>query len=403
MSQDSPVMTIMVDEQDQGFAKQIATALGYHDAHVVIGSPSDAIIAIQQREESPRYLVIDIGSRESDVLSELDSLAEYCTTDTRAIVIGSINDVNFYRELRQRGILEYFTRPAKVSEIRAALVTGDSDTSTGSSTVISFMSAASGDGSSTVALNTAYCIANNFNKSVVIIDMDYQFGMLARNLDLSTPFGIKELFEHPDRSIDATLVDRMLVPYGDNLKVIAAPNDLRLWPEIQPDLIRNLITTLKESFEYIIIDLPHIWSTWSATALNSSTQNVMVAQLWLRSVTHTARLLNIWRTIGIDKDSVLAVINRSGAKFKEAVTARDYETVCDKSIDFYLTNDIKTIVAAENQGITVPEVGNSLLGKQFFELAKEIITRHEDISDDTAGKDTAPSGLARLAPGLGKK
>jgi Flp pilus assembly CpaE family ATPase len=96
---------------------------------------------------------------------------------------------------------------------------------------------------------------------------------------------------------------------------------------------------------------------------------VIVAQLWLRSVTHTARLLGVWRDIGIVEDRIFSVINRSGAKFKEAVSAKDYENVCRKKIDYYISNDIKAIVAAENEGKTIPEIGNSPLTKQFRDLA----------------------------------
>jgi Flp pilus assembly CpaE family ATPase len=96
---------------------------------------------------------------------------------------------------------------------------------------------------------------------------------------------------------------------------------------------------------------------------------VIVAQLWLRSVTHTARLLGVWRDIGIAEEHIFSVINRSGAKFKEAVSTKDYENVCRKKIDYFISNDIKAIVAAENEGKTIPEVGNSPLAKQFRDLA----------------------------------
>lgn len=379
MDSQSPVFTILATESEHDFAVQVATVLGYASAHIVVGSPASAVGALSTRAIPPQYIVIDIGSRGADVLPELDTLAEYCSPNSRVVVLGTINDVGFYRELRQRGVLEYFTRPVKISNIRSALLhDGDSATPGGGAAVVTFMSAASGDGSSSVALNTAYSLAYDYGKSVVVIDMDFQFGMIARNLDLTSPFGIKEIFEHPERTIDATLVNRMLVEYGgrDRMKVIAAPNDLRLWPDIRPETIRDLLSTLRGRFDFIVIDLPHIWSTWVAAALSESTQSVLVAQLWLRSVTHTARLLGAWRDIGIDDDAIRIIINRSGAKFKEAVSAKDYETVCQKTIDFHLINDIKTVVAAENQGKTIPEIGNSPLARQFRELAARIITKH---------------------------
>lgn len=368
----SPVMVIITSEDDREFANQVSNALGYANPEVISGTPRDAAAQLKSGAVSPTYIIVDIGDRGFDVLPELDEMAEFCNADSRVVITGSINDVSFYRELRQRGVIEYFTRPAKISDIRRALINEDSSKSNTKSEILTFFSAASGDGASTVALNTAYCLANYYRKSVVIIDMDFQFGMIARNLDLSTPFGIKELFEHPERSIDSTLIDRMLIEYGENLKIIAAPNDLRYYPQIKPEMIRDLLYTLKQRFDYIVIDLPHIWSNWSATAITDANHIFVTGQLWLRSLTHTTRLLNAWRDIGVDEAKISLIINRSGAKFKEAISDKDFERASGKKIDYFLANDIKTVVAAENQGRTISEIGASLLEKQFRDIAAVI-------------------------------
>ncbi len=70
---------------------------------------------------SPRYLVIDIGKRGQDVLSELDALSEVCDMSVRVVVAGEINDVGFYRELIRRGIVEYFAYPVDIAAMQAAL------------------------------------------------------------------------------------------------------------------------------------------------------------------------------------------------------------------------------------------------------------------------------------------
>ena len=366
------VMVIITSEDEREFAGQIASALGYPNPEIIVGTPVDAANSIKNAGDSPSFVIVDIGDRGFDILPELDQLAECCQEDTRVVMTGSINDVTFYRELRQRGVIEYFTRPVKISDLRRALVYEDSGKTNNKSEILTFFSAASGDGSSTVALNVAYCLANNYRKSVVIIDMDFQFGMIARNLDLSTPFGIKELFEHPERSIDATLIDRMLIEYGENLKVIAAPSDLRYFPQIKPEMVRDLLHTLKQRFDYIIIDLPHVWSNWSTTTITDANRIFMTAQLWLRSLTHTTRLLTAWKDIGVDENKISLIINRSGAKFKEAISDKDFERASGKKIDFFLANDIKTVVAAENQGRTITEIGVSLLEKQFRDMAAVI-------------------------------
>lgn len=404
MEQVSPLMIVLQSAEDQPFAQQLATAMGYGVADVVLGTPGDAAQMLMGRSTSPKYMVLDIGSMlPADVLQQIDHVAQYCEPGVKVVVIGDVNDIALYRELKNRGIIEYFNKPANIPSVRSALMSALAPINSGArgsqeeGYVVSFMSAASGDGSSTVALNTAYALAHAYKQPTVLIDMDYQFGMIARNLDQNSPFGIKDIFEFPDRIVDTILIEKMLVSHAREpmLKVIAAPNDLRLMPAIKPEVIRNLIHTLKSQFKFVIIDLPHIWSPWVAAALSEADQTVMVAQLWLRSVTHSSRLLKTWRDIGIDPARTLVAINRSGAKFKEAISERDFERVCGMPIHFNLANDTKTIVTAENQGKTVLELGNNLIGNQFKDLAGYLVAQRE-------GKPFEPkatpqkSGLAGL-------
>lgn len=407
--QQSPLMVVLQDASEQEFGNQLATAMGYTFADVLVGSPADAAQAIMARGVSPSYILLDIGSMQpADILQQLEQMAEYCDSHTRVVVMGQLNDITLYRELKARGVIEYFTKPVQIPALRAALMTQNPEM-VGSMqqmprsecSIVTFMSAASGDGSSTVALNTAYALAHEFGQPTVIIDMDYQFGMIARNLDQSSQFGIKDIFEYPDRIIDATLIEKMLVAHlhEPNLKVIAAPNDLRILPPIKPEVIRNLIATLKSQFKFIIIDLPHIWSPWVAAALGEANHSVMVAQLWLRSVTHSSRMLKSWREIGIDTTRTSVVINRSGAKFKEAVTEKDYERVCGIDIKFALANDTKSVVTAENQGKTVMEIGGSPLAAQFRDLAGYLVSQRDGTayvpSSNTAGKPSLSSLFQR--------
>jgi Flp pilus assembly CpaE family ATPase len=86
-------------------------------------------------------------------------------------------------------------------------------------------------------------------------------------------------------------------------------------------------------------------------------------------VAHAARLLNIWRETGINPDQVMVTINRSGAKYKEGVTTKDFERVCHKPIQFFLPNDIRSVVNSENQGKTILELGKSRLAEDIQEIA----------------------------------
>lgn len=371
--QDSNTLLIVDIDATSAFpAGQLAFALG-GEAYTLLSSAADALAALNS-PSAPRHVVIDIGLRGEEIIPTLATLAGAAKGTSSIVVVGSINDLGFYRALRQVGIEEYFTHPANVQEVRAALLAKRGAPkfapNAQAGQVIAFMSAASGDGASTVALNTAYALSQEARSQTVLADFDYQFGMIARHVDAQAQFGIRELFDYPDRGVDATLVSKMLMPYGAGMHIIAAPEHLHGMPSVRPETVRELIAVLRSQFPYVLLDVPHVWTPWTAEALKQADKIVLVSQLWLRSLTHLSRLLGAFAEAGISRDKVFIVSNRSGARFREGITPEDFERVCLKPINFHLANDIKTVVAAENKGKTVVETSQSPLEKQFRDLAR---------------------------------
>jgi pilus assembly protein CpaE len=195
----------------------------------------------------------------------------------------------------------------------------------------------------------------------------------------------------------------MLVKYGGNLSIIASPHELRQLPSVHPEVVRNLINLLRTKFRFVILDIPRIWTPWTAAALTYSDRVVIVAQLWLRSLTHASRLLAAWQSIGLSNDVVSLVINRSGAKFKEAITSQDFERICHAKIEAYLSNDIKTAVGAENIGKTIFEMEhNTSLQQQIRQFTKDFIMR-DGITNKTENKNLSSGNRKNLLSFLGKK
>lgn len=378
-------LAIVQDSGGSETAAQLAAKFSVANPVIVTGTIAAGSNYLRTYDESPEYVLIDIGQGYQTILEELDELAEYCQQNTKVVMMGIINDLALYRELLQRGIVEYFVKPASVQDIYNAIsgariaqaqaqATAQKPTSSlvGSGKVATFMAAASGDGSTTVAINTAYMLARDFNQPTVILDMDYQYGMVARNLDLVTSNGLREILEQPEGTLDLSFVEKTIVKYSDNLYVISAPKNLRFIPRISAGMIENLLMVLRTKFQHVIVDLPHLWSDWIAGLVGESDKNFLVSQLWLKSAAHASRFLDVAQTVGITAHKTSLVINRSGSKFKEAITPTEFGAACKKKVDYYISNESKTVITAENQGKTAVEMGNSVLNKQYREIAESI-------------------------------
>lgn len=373
MTEHSPVLAIVSDESERELAQPLAHILGYAYSHVVVGDGVDAARYIQQVNIDPRYILFVINDRVDTVDSELEALAAQCSAGTQVVVAGNVNDIHFYRALIEKGVREYFTLPLNIAQISECF--GHKATlaeKQGRARVLSFCSAGSGDGASTIAANVAYALSSDSKCKAVILDLDYQFGIIARNLDLSSPYGIKELLDHPDRGVDMTLIERMTVSYNKQLDVIAAPNGLHFYPVFKPELMRDMLSALRQKYDYIIIDLPRFWAPWVSAAFNMSDEIYLIAQLWLKSVSHGSRQIGAWRASGIKLDKVHVCINRSGAKYKEGVNTKDFERVCGRSVEFFFPNDIRLTVEAEQQGKPLLELRKSELGNAIMGLADSV-------------------------------
>jgi len=376
-------LIVASDSSRASWSAELAALAPESSPILLTGSLLEAVQYLAVHQLSPSHMVLDIGSRGQEMLPEIDQLAQQCEPGTRVLVVGDTNDIVLYRGLLSRGVIDYLPMPAAPTEVirllstlptAAAPVVTAPRTSSGEKRVIAFVSAGSGDGGSTVALNTAYALSQLFNGSTILVDMDYQFGMVAKNINLQNQYGIGDLFDNPDHGLDATFIKRMVASYG-NLHVITAPADLRYMPTVSAETIRNLITTLQLTYDNVVIDLPHVCLPWVAAVMQEATHIVLVAQLWLKSVSHAARLMRVFRELHIQMQRVTPVINRSGAKFKEAIDARDFERVCGTTIRYHLGNDIKTVVNAEAAGRTVLEMEPSELSNGFQRLARGLANK----------------------------
>ncbi|MDE2353090.1 MAG: CtpF protein, partial [Alphaproteobacteria bacterium] len=111
-------------------------------------------------QTTPNLLIVETRQQGHAALDEIDRLAEVCDPETKVIIIGRVNDVELYRELIRRGVSEYLVAPVsplRVIEVISGLYLAPDAAPIGR--VVSFFAARGGAGSSTLAHNAAWSIA----------------------------------------------------------------------------------------------------------------------------------------------------------------------------------------------------------------------------------------------------
>ena len=131
-------------------------------AHVTVQMGGvQAAVAFYRNASTPNLIIIESLLDRTDMLGELDRLAEVCDPGTKVVAIGHVNDVLLYRELLRRSVSEYVVAPVTVMQIIESISAIYTDPETGPvGQVIAFVGAKGGSGSSTVCHNTAFAIAS---------------------------------------------------------------------------------------------------------------------------------------------------------------------------------------------------------------------------------------------------
>ena len=210
---------------------------------------------------TPNLLIVETRLQGETALEELDRLAEVCDPSTKVVVIGRVTEVELYRELMRRGASEYLVAPVNplhLIEVISGLYL-DPDLAPIGRVKVAFVSARGGVGASTVAHNTAWCVAEVLKINTTLIDLDMAHGTAGLNFNEETTQGVADALSAPER-LDDVLLDRLLVKRGDHLSLFTAPALLERDYEASPEAYESVIDAVRQSTPCVIVDLPVAWN-----------------------------------------------------------------------------------------------------------------------------------------------
>ncbi len=274
---------------------------------------------------SPPLVIVEDDGDEATVLERLGHLAEVCVSGTRVLVIGHVNDIGVYRSLLSRGVSDYFVAPVTAAQLMGAVEALFSDrASAPRGRMVAFFGARGGVGSSTLAHNVAWVMAETTGEEVILLDLDLAFGTAGLAFNLEARQTVGELLGEPDR-IDVQLLDRILVKYDERLKLLPSPSELRSWPPIEVEAVDKLFDLIRQLAPLVVVDLPHLWAPWVVHALEQADELVIVAQPDLPNLRDVKALLDgVGQRRGEHAPTHL-VLNKQDAYKKTQLSAKDFE------------------------------------------------------------------------------
>ncbi len=355
-----------------------------------------AALGALSQEPSPPLLIVDFAGSE-DPVGALKSLLTLCEKNTRIVVLGNVNDIHLYRELTATGAADYLVKPILPDDLRNALAGARKETVETASEekklrVIAVVGARGGAGASTVAVNTAWIMANELDRTVALIDLDLQFGTVTLALDLEPSHGLREAFEKPDR-IDGLFIASAMAHESEKLFVLGSEEALDAEININPAAFEILLDALPDDFDCVVVDLPARLAVAQPGWLARADVVAVVSDLSIAGMRDTMRIAHLAREVAPDTALTIIANKVGGAKSAELPKA-EFQRGTELPVKFFLPSDVKLAAQATNAGRPF-----ALLAKKS-PLVKELRRTAEALAGDRPVQ-TESRGFARFF-GLGK-
>ncbi len=326
---------------------------------------------------TPNLLLVETRLQGKAALDDIDRLAEVCDPATKVVIVGRVNDVHLYRELIRRGVSEYLVAPLNplhLIETISGLYVDREASPIGR--VTAFMGMRGGAGSSTLAHNVGWCIAERMHVHTAIVDLDLPFGTVSLNFNEEPTQGVADALSAPER-LDDVLLDRLLVKMGDHLSLFTSPAMLDRGQEADPAAFEAVLDAVRQMTPCVIVDLPHTWTPWVRQTLLAADDIVLVATPDLASLRNVKAFVDLLRQNRANDAPPRIVLNQVGVPKRPEIPAKDFATTVGLQPDLVLPFDPQLYGTAANNGQMLMQVQpKSATAEGIVRLAEMLTGRH---------------------------
>jgi pilus assembly protein CpaE len=373
------LVAFLADDITRETVARLAAQLGWRDAVIGQGGIAAAAQAIDAAAP-PGLLVIDISDND-DPLGAMDALAEICPPATRVVTVGTSNDIMLYRRLLAMGVVDYLHKPVAADALHEALLQASrpieriaAAPSTRTARVIAFIGARGGVGTTTLATAIGWCLGEEQQQRVALLDLDLQFGNVALGLDLEPGRGLREALEHPER-IDGLFVSGAMTG-TPRLRVLAAEEPLDDHPLLDPSSVDPLLAALNDDFDCVIVDVPRALDGMARRLLARADATVIVGDFSLAAMRDTHRLIVLMAMLrpGV---APIVLVNRAGALARGEIDHAAFEKGIGRKIDCVIPYDAKAAVAMAQHGKPLPAAAQSSKATAALRRLAVTLSGHE--------------------------
>lgn len=367
-----------------------------HQTLQIVEKPVGDLVHMMRETEASAF-IIDIDATKVDEFESLQKIKRMAGPNTPVVVISNNFSPAAARILIQLKVSDFLVKPVQTSDLvrscNNALKVNTEEAQVDPQ-FISFMPAAGGVGTTSMAIETASILnehGKKMGRTTCIVDLNFQHGSCAEYLDIEPRFDITEIENAPER-LDRQLLDVMLSKHSSGLSIIGAPNRPAEMRSFKGALVVRLLDLVSAYFDNVVIDLPRTWFPWTETVISGSDKVFVVADMTVPSIRHSHRIVSaIEEKVG-KQTAPRVIVNRMDFRNNAGgLNAKDVEESLGAHFAGGVPNNYRLVRDAVDRGMTLSEIEGS---NNVTQALRSIVLAGE-IEDDTASKKKGLLSMGR--------
>jgi pilus assembly protein CpaE len=312
-------------------------------------------------------VVVDLDAARPEEMVALEHMMLQIGISPPVVVVTQSFDAEVARRLLQMRVADFLVKPVQPIELvrTCARVARSAVAESKEAQIYTFIPAVGGAGVTTLAIQTALLLLNSGQRvrpTVCLVDLDFQHGACADYLDIEPRLDLKEIEPRPER-LDRQLLEIMLSHHASGLEVIAAPNRPAEMRSFDPDMVTRLLDLVSSHFDYVVIDMPRTWFSWTDSVLLGSNRPFIVSEMTVPSIRQAKALVAAIRERLGDGPQPRVVVNRFEQRmFDPGLKRTDIEQALGDAFAGTIPNNYRLVREAIDRGVPLDEVkaGNNI-------------------------------------------
>ncbi len=214
--------------------------------------------------------------------------------------------------------------------------------------VLTIHSLRGGIGTTSVAVNLAMTLYRLWERPTLVIDAVLNAGQIALMLNASPMHTWEDLADLKINDIDSAVIESLTTKHSSGLDFIAAPPYPIAVDSFSDEVWETVLESLRNMYEFIVIDTPHDFSNIAIHMLNTADQVLMMLSPEMASIRAAVCALNIYDKLNYSPDKIFPVLNNVMPQL--GIKQGQVEKVLKRPIKFIIPNAPNEFTRAINFG-----------------------------------------------------